>query len=622
MDGSNRKGRFLALMLGAGAAVAMFRASGQEGRSLLVSLFVSASQALDRTVGWPNLPKLIGALVLVGNRTLLRERNLYDTSSSLSTPAPEPSVEGTRHLTARSADGSNNDLSHPTMGRADTRFGRNVPIQYTYQDPAMMEPNPRVVSRELLTRDTFLPATTLNVIAGAWLQFMIKDWLSHGKSPKENPWQVPLADDDPWPEHPMTILRTREDPTRPPGSDNAPPTYANTQTHWWDASQLYGANLEAQKRVRSGEGGKLTLSPEGSIPRAMLEQLGNEPGWWVGLALLFTLFAREHNAICDRLRADYPSWSDDDLFDHARLVNAALLAKIHTVEWTPGIISHPTTRFAMRGNWWGLAGERLYRTLGRLSESEVVSGIPGSPTNHHTAPYAITEEFVAVYRMHPLLPDDYSFHSAIDGSPIEEQTFLEIAGKQALGVLDRVPLRDLLYSFGIAHPGQVTLHNFPRSLQNFTRPDGFLMDLAAVDILRSRELGVPRYNQFRRLFHLEPASSFEELTDNPEWAEQLRRVYNDDIESLDLMVGVYAEKLPPGFGFSDTAFRVFVLMASRRLKSDRFFTKDYTPQVYTQTGLDWIDNNNMSSVLLRHFPDLAPALRNTTNAFAPWSKVS
>ena len=33
--------------------------------------------------------------------------------------------------------------------------------------------------------------------------------------------------------------------------------------------------------------------------------------------------------------------------------------------------------------------------------------------------------------------------------------------------------------------------------------------------------------------------------------------------------------------FSETAFRVFILMASRRLKSDRFFTVDYTPRVYT-----------------------------------------
>ena len=50
-----------------------------------------------------------------------------------------------------------------------------------------------------------------------------------------------------------------------------------------------------------------------------------------------------------------------------------------------------------------------------------------------------------------------------------------------------------------------------------------------------------------------------------------------------------AEPPPVGFGFSDTAFRIFLLMAPRRLQSDRFFTTDYTPEVYTQFGLDWID---------------------------------
>ena len=62
---------------------------------------------------------------------------------------------------------------------------------------------------------------------------------------------------------------------------------------------------------------------------------------------------------------------------------------------------------------------------------------------------------------------------------------------------------------------------------------------------------------------------------------------------------------------------IFSLMASRRLNSDRFFTTDFNARIYTQTGLDWIADNDMSTVLLRHFPDLLPALRNTTNAFAP-----
>ena len=111
------------------------------------------------------------------------------------------------------------------------------------------------------------------------------------------------------------------------------------------------------------------------------------------------------------------------------------------------------------------------------------------------------------------------------------------------------------------------------------------MDLAATDVLRIRERGVPRYNQFRRLFRLKPADTFEELTDNPTWAEELRRVYGGDVERVDLMIGLYGEPKPKGFGFSDTAFRVFILMASRRLKSDRFFTRDYTPKLYTQAGM-------------------------------------
>jgi hypothetical protein len=254
----------------------------------------------------------------------------------------------------------------------------------------------------------------------------------------------------------------------------------------------------------------------------------------------------------------------------------------------------------------------------------MISGIPGSPTDHFGVPFTMTEEFVAVYRMHPLIPDKYTFRSADSGKviPIRGKKKLkldEVAGKHAFDVMKQVPMPDLLYSFGIAHPGEITLYNYPRSLQKFKRPDNDkLMDLAATDILRTRELGVPRYNEFRELLHLPPVRTFEDLTDDPRAAEDLRRVYKDNIDLVDLMVGLYAEPRPEGFGFSDTAFRIFILMASRRLNSDRFFTKDYTPEVYTQAGLDWIDYNDMSTVVRRHFPDLAPSLRNVKNAFFPW----
>jgi hypothetical protein len=63
-------------------------------------------------------------------------------------------------------------------------------------------------------------------------------------------------------------------------------------------------------------------------------------------------------------------------------------------------------------------------------------------------------------------------------------------------------------------------------------------------------------------------------------------------------------------------------MASRRLKSDRFFTTDFTPRVYTQAGMDWISDTDMTDILLRHYPELTGTLRGVKNAFAPWPKVN
>ena len=585
-----------------------------------MGLLSRMSNRLDRRFGWDHLPRPLGVLALIGIRQRLRERNLYGTGRGL--PLASDPAGGDAHLTARTLDGSYNDLSDPAMGATGARFGRNVPLAKTWPEaePTILTPSPRVVSRELLTRERFIPATTLNVLAGAWLQFEVHDWFSHGKNEEHGPWQVALEDDDPWSERPMQIPRTRRDPTHI--GDDTPPTFVTADSHWWDGSQIYGSEPGFAAALRANEDGKLRLDADGLLPRDLEQHVdlgGVAANFWLGLAVLHTLFTLEHNAICDRLRATHPTWPDDRLFDTARLVNAALMAKIHTVEWTPGIIAHPTTAWAMRANWWGVLGEGLKNRVGRVGRSDVLSGIPGSPTDHHGVPYSLTEEFVAVYRMHPLLPDDYVFRSHEDDAVLQERTFPEIGVVGTRARLEELGMASCLYSFGRAHPGAITLHNYPRFLQSLERPDGTTIDLAATDVLRIRERGVPRYNDFRRLFHLKPAGSFEEL--NSKHADELRRVYGD-IERLDLMIGLYAEQLPKGFGFSDTAFRVFVLMASRRIKSDRFLTRDFTPRVYTREGLDWVNETSMNGVLLRHFPELEPALRGVANPFAPWRPVA
>ena len=412
------------------------------------------------------------------------------------------------------------------------------------------------------------------------------------------------------------------------GQPDAPPSFANTETHWWDASQIYGSTAEAQSRVRAWHDGKLRVGPDGLLPldsKTGLEVAGVNSNWWIGLSLLHALFALEHNAICDRLRSEYPGWRDEQLFSTARLVNAALIAKIHTLEWTPAILAHPTVKIGMGGNWWGLVGERLRRLVGRAGEWDVLWGIPGSIANHHSAPYAMTEEFVAIYRMHPLLPDDFAFFSMRDGSELLQRDLAGVAGFNTRSLREGVATADLFYSLGIANPGAITLHNYPKGLQRLPRPghppdpDQLPIDVAAIDVLRDRERGVPRYNAFRKMLHLPPVRSFEQLS--PRWAAELKEVYQH-VDRIDLMVGLFAEAPPAGFGFSDTAFQLFVLMASRRLKSDRFFTTDYTPAVYTQTGLDWVANTEMKDVLLRHCPAVAPAIQRVDNVFAPWDRVA
>jgi hypothetical protein len=176
----------------------------------------------------------------------------------------------------------------------------------------------------------------------------------------------------------------------------------------------------------------------------------------------------------------------------------------------------------------------------------------------------------------------------------------------------------LFYSFGIHNPGAVRLHNYPKFLQHLVKDDGEQVDLGTIDILRDRERGVPRYNRFRRLLHKTPVKSFEELTDKPEWAAEMKRVYKNDLEMVDTMVGLMAEPLPEGMGFSETAFRIFLLMASRRLKSDRFLSKDYRPEIYTKQGIDWVEDNSMITVISRHFPAVAFAMKGLDNAFKPW----
>jgi hypothetical protein len=412
---------------------------------------------------------------------------------------------------------------------------------------------------------------------------------------------------------------------RDPALNPRYPPFVSDQTHWWDASQLYGAQPDFANAIRTRTSGEV-LEDE-ALLRVMEEHLDRVggttaaiPNLWLGSALIHVLFAKEHNAICRELARTHPRHKNDDtwLFEKARLVNAAVMAKIHTVEWTPAVVGHPASAMGARKTWSGLLPQ--FRVPLERFHEEVLTGLPGSRVNHDGAPYALTEEFVAVYRMHQLIPDGVTFEGETGPRPIEELTVAtgDDGKTRPRKAIEEVGWLNAIRSLATAVPGEITLHNHPRFLQQFPpRDDAPLLNLGEIDILRTRQTGVPRYNAFRRLFRLEPATTFHDVANgNPQWAREIREVYKGNLEAVDLLIGMFAERKPRGFAFSDTAFRVFLLMATRRLRSDRFFTTDYTPEVYTPEGLKWIEEATFSAVVARHYPKLAlPA----GNPFKPWA---
>ena len=435
--------------------------------------------------------------------------------------------------------------------------------------------------------------------------------------------------------------------------------------------------------------------------------------------------------------------SDDELFEAARLVVAAEIAKIHTIEWTTQLLYDEPLYRGMNANWGGLFGENplvdaaLEQVVRKLGESEradkqnawysVLAAGPGivglgskryadggpfqrltgnredlwelgnpddvnGGINHFGSPFNFPEEFTTVYRLHPLVPDLLEWRDLSDPDHIA----LKIpAGQgfraQASDLVDEKGLSSWALSMGRQRLGLLTLNNHGLFLQNLPMPrlgsQTGLLDIAALDLIRDRERGVPRFNEFRRQYGLKQLRGFDDFIDatlppgSPERVRQehiastLREVYGthvceagkvishaqrdaqgnypddclghadgsvvDNVEDIDTVVGWLAEPVRPhGYAISETQFVVFILNASRRLFSDRFFTSSFRPEFYTSLGHEWVSNNGpggpmmeqgesnghrqpvspMKRVLLRVMPELESELAPVVNVFDPWAR--
>lgn len=623
----------------------------------------------------------------------------------------------------------------------------------------------------------YLKADHVNVLAAFWIQFMTHDWFSHlaeGRNAEElmptgcsaAPAEIAALGcrpDDRIDKSLMAengpaqgfVVEGRRHLAR------APKTTLNKVTAWWDASQIYGYDATSQRRVKRDPRDRAKLLLETELPGAVDGYLpllqSNDPqnrqwagqeavafpdNWSVGLSFFHNVFAREHNLFVDEFRQhamaqpetdsglrdpDRPDAviankdvSAEELFEIARLVVAAEIAKIHTIEWTTQMLYNEPLYLAMNANWSGLlehyplAGAALGRVLGRLKESdsdklatEWYSAFAAGPgivglgnglddvnggVHHFGSPFSFPEEFVNAYRLHAMVPDVLELRDLRDANAIAAKIgATDTLRSAANGVLRRYGISSWALSLGRQRAGALTLNNHPRFLQALAMPRlqsaTGKVDVAAIDIIRDREHGIPRYNEFRRQYGLRQLKSFDDFIDprlppgsaqrkeQERTAVQLREIYgqhhcdaakiitrsqtNDDgsaiddclghahgslvdnIEDLDTMVGWLAENVRPhGFAISETQLQVFILNASRRLFSDRFFTSSFRPAFYSNFGIRWVNDNGpdgkvmergepnghrmevspLKRVLSRTIPELKPELEQVINVFDPWGR--
>jgi hypothetical protein len=350
--------------------------------------------------------------------------------------------------------------------------------------------------------------------------------------------------------------------------------------------------------------------------------------------------------------------------------------------------------FASGAGIFGLGSHRYENGIGSKRDSwdlrnpEHVNG----GVNHFGSPFNFPEEFTTVYRLHPLVPDLLEFRELQAPNAISKKVpVISTFRGAATQAMTDGGLANWALSLGRQRLGLLTLQNHAQFLQNVPMPrlnsETNMIDVAALDLVRDRERGVPRFNEFRRQYGLKQLSGFDDFIDwrldknSDEYKEQkrltglLREVYgqhvcdaskvitdaqlNDDgspindclghpngssvdnIEDLDTVVGWLSEfTRPHGYAISETQFHVFILNASRRLFSDRFFTSSFRPEFYTKMGVDWVNDNGpgekqwepelsnghkvevspLKRVLLRSMPELKDELAGVVNIFDPWAR--
>lgn len=222
------------------------------------------------------------------------------------------------------------------------------------------------------------------------------------------------------------------------------------------------------------------------------------------VAMMNTLFLREHNRLAGMLEDNHPDWDDDRVFETARNIVIVMFIKIIVEEYINHISQAPIHLRARPNVAWKAKWNR---------------------------PNWITAEFSLLYRWHPLIPEMMMW----GGDSLPGYALL----------LNNQPLiaRGLANAFvdiSDNHAMEVGLGN--------TAP--FIMFAEENAILQARENNIAPYNDYREVMGLGRATSFADVVGRSKnAAEQARRdalakrlqaIYGS-VDNLEFYVGLFAE---------------------------------------------------------------------------------
>lgn len=362
-----------------------------------------------------------------------------------------------------------------------------------------------------------------------------------------------------------------------------PRQQVNEITAEMDASQIYGSTSDRTEALRSFEGGRLATSGDGLMPLADPgdEMAGNnDPDSPVflagdiranentGLTLLHTLFVREHNYWADRLAADNPTWTDEQLFQAARSIIEVELQHITYTEWLPHLIGDATDTVTPTSTSGQIATEFSTAAF-RFGHTMVATEIPDlAKDGEEVQMLSVRDQFFNV---------DVLRDSGIDG-------LLRGQAATLAQDLDTKVIDDL---------------NFFLVLGNGA--SGF--SLPALNIMRGRDHGLDSYLNTRAAVvgDIDPSAidpaDFSIITSDVSLQMELSEAYGT-VDQVDLWVGGLAEDAIPGTQMGVTFTAIIADQFVRTRLADTSFG-GFDP-LLSQDIIDEVTGTKLSDIIVRN----------------------